>query len=835
MAELVAGESGRLPLKSENVLVGRRSDDGRFVPDIDLADLEGGRTVSRRHARVFLEEGRWFIKVEPTIVNQTIVGGRTLGAGEQSALNDGDQIQLGGVAIVFRAQSAVEEAPPPVPETPPAPAIVTAAELSAVEGENRVYPLQADDGQILTLGRHSEDLSYKPMVDIADVLYGKTVSRRHGLLYHRAGQWFLKVEAAVTNPTLLDGRQLALGEEVELHDGNVLQLGRALVTFNQKVLYEQVGEIIEVQVEPTQVIVDPGREVALAITVINHTGHVDWFRVEVEGIPKAWYKITAPDQTSGPTAQVQLFNTPLHGKVAPDAVAKLRLAIAPPRESASRAGTYPISISATSQGEPPMRRATTGQLEVTKYEGLTVGIEPASIRGTKGAYQVTLENSGNDLANVALSLREDGQSSASDLVKSVWSAAHGQTNETLKTAWRKPLVNDTLPLANGAKDVLTLDAKVVRRHWLGMERNLKVQVTAKAGQQSLFKQADLVVAPIIPYWMQTLQQRVMGFVAPVLMLLAFIGVLLATYLVLLKAPDPQMQIDPGATVAQGQALNVKWNLKGTGSVTLDPNPEPNKAMQVPAGSIPLPTDKAGTQHYVLTSHGRFGILSSQYPIDVTVLPAAKINNFTVDPLHIPEEGTAVKITWDVSGATSIKITPDDEFKGQKLALDKGDLTLHPKAAKTTYTLTAQGAEGTQPVVSQKDVVVDPPTLTAFTVDSASVIRGNSVTLSWQGENFTKLTLSADKGDLKEKPQDIPANVTSTAVKPTDTTTYTLTAANAGGSLQKQVQVSVSGVSISAFDANPKKIIKGQSANLTWQVTGATKIAIQPDVGAVPAN
>ena len=268
---------------------------------------------------------------------------------------------------------------------------------------------------------------------------------------------------------------------------------------------------------------------------------------------------------------------------------------------------------------------------------------------------------------------------------------------------------------------------------------------------------------------------------------------------------------------------------------MEPNPDPNKPMAIPKGSLPLPTDKPGTQHYVLTSHGRFGILSNQYPFDVNVLPAAKIDTFDVQPLHIPKEGAAVKITWVVGGATTVTITPDDDIKGQTLPSDKGDVTVHPKAAKTTYTLTAQGAKGTQPATAQKDVVVDPPTLTSLTADSASVIRGNQVNLSWQGDNFSKLSLSADKGDLSKQPQDIKADATSVAVKPTETTTYTLTATNAGGSVQKQVQVTVSGVTISAFDANPKKITKGQSATLTWQVTGATKIEIQPDVGVVPTN
>src|SRR5262245_48357072 len=51
LAELHIGEqSFKLDTPDERELtLGRHSEDGRYVPDVDLGDLPRGRTVSRRH------------------------------------------------------------------------------------------------------------------------------------------------------------------------------------------------------------------------------------------------------------------------------------------------------------------------------------------------------------------------------------------------------------------------------------------------------------------------------------------------------------------------------------------------------------------------------------------------------------------------------------------------------------------------------------------------------------------------------------------------------------------------------------------------------------------
>ncbi|MGI9148117.1 MAG: FHA domain-containing protein, partial [Chloroflexota bacterium] len=76
MPELVANDGSRFALAEPDVVVGRHSEDGRFRPDVDLGELQGGRTVSRRHARIMRTDDGWILKVESAARNATAVAGR---------------------------------------------------------------------------------------------------------------------------------------------------------------------------------------------------------------------------------------------------------------------------------------------------------------------------------------------------------------------------------------------------------------------------------------------------------------------------------------------------------------------------------------------------------------------------------------------------------------------------------------------------------------------------------------------------------------------------------------------------------------------------------------
>jgi len=88
------------PMGSQSVLIGRFDAATGIHPDIDLTAEANYLSVSRRHARVFVEHGRYFIMEESGVANGTFVQGERLEAGEVRELGYGNRIGIGAVVLV---------------------------------------------------------------------------------------------------------------------------------------------------------------------------------------------------------------------------------------------------------------------------------------------------------------------------------------------------------------------------------------------------------------------------------------------------------------------------------------------------------------------------------------------------------------------------------------------------------------------------------------------------------------------------------------------------------------------------------------------------------------
>ena len=175
--------------------------------------------------------------------------------------------------------------------------------------------------------------------------------------------------------------------------------------------------------------------------------------------------------------------------------------------------------------------------------------------------------------------------------------------------------------------------------------------------------------------------------------------------------------------------------------------------------------------------------------DVTFSPggggsAPTISTFTSSPSSITQGQTSA-LSWTTSGATSLFI---DNGVGNVTGLTTTNVTPN---ATTTYTLSAVNSSGTTTRQTTVAVTPLPPTISAFTASPSPINQGQTSALSWTTSGATSLSIDNGVGSV--------TGLTTTNVTPAQTTTYTLTATNAGGSTTRQVTVTINtvlGISVS---------------------------------------
>jgi hypothetical protein len=114
----------------------------------------------------------------------------------------------------------------------------------------------------------------------------------------------------------------------------------------------------------------------------------------------------------------------------------------------------------------------------------------------------------------------------------------------------------------------------------------------------------------------------------------------------------------------------------------------------------------------------------------------------------------------------------------------------------------------------------PPAIDSFTAAPTDIPEGEPSTLTWAVRGADKLVLTPDVGEVSG---------TAVAVSPRVNTVYRLTASNAGGSVFREVTVSVHdpapAAAIYAFTASPKQAAPGAAVTLAWVQAGATSLSL----------
>jgi hypothetical protein len=176
------------------------------------------------------------------------------------------------------------------------------------------------------------------------------------------------------------------------------------------------------------------------------------------------------------------------------------------------------------------------------------------------------------------------------------------------------------------------------------------------------------------------------------------------------------------------------------------------------------------------------------------------------------EGLALTFQWVQIGGPSVQ-----------LASPTSAITTFTAAAGQTYTFRVDVKDSLGGQDSAKTTVSAKATPTAqiasFTATPPTISAGQTTTLAWQVQNADTVEISGI-GPVN-------AQAGTANVAPTQTTTYTLTATNAQGSVNQVVTVTVNAVDVRIlfFQASPASIAAGQSSVLGWQTQNADTVTL----------
>lgn len=210
----------------------------------------------------------------------------------------------------------------------------------------------------------------------------------------------------------------------------------------------------------------------------------------------------------------------------------------------------------------------------------------------------------------------------------------------------------------------------------------------------------------------------------------------------------------------------------------------------------------------------FNTLLSPAPIE--------IDSFESSP-ELIEAGGNSTLSWGVSEATAVTIEP-----GIGTMAPEGTVEVSP-AETTTYKLTASNGEEEKVDYCTVTVEVGPLVVNSFDSDRDLIGNGESSILKWHVTGAEEVTIEPDLGSVEP--------VGTVSVSPAETTTYQLMALNDGNEETASCLITVESrlPSIDSFNADSDVVGTGDSSNLIWNVSGAEKVFIEPDIGTVGLN
>lgn len=240
-----------------------------------------------------------------------------------------------------------------------------------------------------------------------------------------------------------------------------------------------------------------------------------------------------------------------------------------------------------------------------------------------------------------------------------------------------------------------------------------------------------------------------------------------------------LQVPPGGT------STLQWKTANADTVTLK-DLRTGETWTVAAEGT-RPVTPAQTTSYLLLAKNAYGEVSQTLTVQVQAGQPPEILYFTAVPGQIVAGGTAA-LQWKTTGADSV--TLKDLRTGASWPNQPAESSKQVQPDQTTtYLLCANNAYGETCRQAQVQVLPgQPPEIVYFTAIPDQITAGGAATLKWQ----TRRAESATLRDLRTSQAVSVAVTGEREVRPEQSTTYLLCAANAYGEVCAQARVDVRG-------------------------------------------
>jgi CRP-like cAMP-binding protein len=94
------------PVFTNDALIGRFDSVTGHGPEVDLSNEDQSRNISRRHARLVIKDGKYFVAEEIGTMNGTFLNGKKLQNGVLTPISDGDELVLCRLILNFKLPSS---------------------------------------------------------------------------------------------------------------------------------------------------------------------------------------------------------------------------------------------------------------------------------------------------------------------------------------------------------------------------------------------------------------------------------------------------------------------------------------------------------------------------------------------------------------------------------------------------------------------------------------------------------------------------------------------------------------------------------------------------------